>query len=323
MRSLQRLIEATRRLSIAMGRVAIALAAAIAALALIWCGSPTSYASPVWDATPLAAPTPDRVAYYVHPSPVANDRTWAATAIPQATLKIAGKGACVSALSSDGRVAVVADPRGVYLFRATSERSWDSIQKPTARLRVPHSAVVNLTAVATSWDGTTVLVAAGAVGRDPAAVYVFHVSSPRAWKSPIAPKAKLTSAADPSGFGSGVALSSDGTTALVGEPGGADVFHVAAADSWRDSSKPTATLMADAAGAVQGGISTVVALSADGTTALIGAMSLDTFVGAAYVFRAAADAWVSSATPDAVLTDGAAACSATASPGPWRFPRTA
>jgi hypothetical protein len=39
---------------------------------------------------------------------------------------------------------------------------------------------------------------------------------------------------------------------------------------------------------------------------LIGATSLDTYVGAAYVFRAAADAWVSTATPDAVLTDGAA-----------------
>lgn len=50
-----------------------------------------------------------------------------------------------------------------------------------------------------------------------------------------------------------------------------------------------------------------MALSADGTTAFIGATSLHTFFGTAYVFRAAAaDVWVSSATPDAVLTDGPA-----------------
>jgi hypothetical protein len=203
-------------------------------------------------------------------------------------------------------VAVVGDPQGIYLFRASSEGSWDSVSRPTARLRVPHSALVNLTAVVTSSDGTSVLVAAGAVGNTPAAVYVFHASSPRAWASTVRRTAKLTNAADPTGFGSGVALSSDGTTALVGDLGGADVFHVATADSWRDNSKPAATLVADAVGPEAGGLGIAVALSADGTTALIGATSLDTFVGAAYVFRAAApDAWIASATPDAVLTDGA------------------
>ena len=263
-----------------MARVAIALAAAITALALTSSGSASSNASP--------------------------DRAWAATAIPQARLEIAG-GPRVSALSSDGRVAVVGDPRGVYLFRASFEGSWNSFSRPTARLRLPHTALVNLTAVATSSDGTTVLVATGAVGNNPSAVYVFHVSSPRAWASPVTPTAKLTNAADPTGFGSGVALSSDGTTALAGDLGGADVFHVATAASWRDSSRPTATLVADPVGAEAGGLSIAVALSADGTTALIGATSLGTFFGAAYVFRAAAaDAWVSSTTPDAVLTDGPA-----------------
>jgi PASTA domain len=253
-----------------------------------------------------AAPEASRFAN-VNPLLRANAPAWVAVAIPQSTLEIAATGACVSALSSDGRVAVVADPRGSYLFRASSEGTWGSATKPTARLRVPHSALVNLTAVATSRDGTTVLVAAGAVGNNPAAVYVFHVSSQQDWNSPATPKAKLTNATDPTGFGSGAALSSDGTTALVGEPGGADVFHVATADSWRDSSNPTATLVADGAGAVRGDIGIAVSLSADGATALVGATSLATFVGAAYVFRAAAaDAWVSSATPDAVLTDGAA-----------------
>src|SRR6266516_3944388 len=151
-------------------------------------------------------------------------RAWAATAIPQATLEIPGKGPRVTALSSDGGVAVVGDPRGVYLFRAPSEGSWDSSSKPAARLRLPSSALVNLAGVATSSDGTTVLVAAGAVGHNPAAVYVFHVSSPGAWRSRVTPTARLTNAADPTGFGSGVALSSDGRTAVVGDLGGADVF---------------------------------------------------------------------------------------------------
>lgn len=243
-----------------------------------------------------AAPSAGRLAY----------RPWAATAIPQTTLKGAGKGFRVSALSSDGRVAVVADPRAALVFRATSSGSWGSVVRPSANLRLPQSALANLTAVAASSDGTTVLVAAGSVAKSRAAVYVFHVPSPRAWRSSVNPMAKLTNAAAPAGFGSGVALSSDGSTALVGQLQGADVFHVPAAGSWRSSSRPTATLVADAVDAQAGGLGIAVALSADGATALIGATNLSTLVGAAYIFRAAApDTWTSKAAPDAVLTDGA------------------
>jgi hypothetical protein len=64
----------------------------------------------------------------------------------------------------------------------------------------------------------------------------------------VSPVAKLTNASEPAGFASGVALSSDGTTALVGDLEGADVFRVGRADSWRDSSRPTASLVADRAG---------------------------------------------------------------------------
>lgn len=230
---------------------------------------------------------------------------WSTTAIPQATLKIPGIGFRVSALSADGRIAVVADAHRVYLFRTPSEGSWGSIPKPTARLRVPTARLGNLTAVALSQTGTTALVAVGAVGNRQAVVFVFHASSPGAWRSSVRPTALLTDAAEPAGFGSGVALSADGSTALVGDPGGADVFHAATANSWRNTSAPTATLVADPTDAEAGALSTAVALSADGTTALIGTTSDYTFAGAAYIFRAgAAGAWASSATPDAVLTDG-------------------
>jgi PASTA domain-containing protein len=233
-------------------------------------------------------------------------RFWTTTAIPRSTLA-AGKSTAVSALSSDGRVAVVAGARAVYVFRASSEGSWSATPKPAARLRLPRPCLSNLAAVATSSNGTTVLVAAGAVGNNRAAVYVFHASSPRAWTGAVTPTARLTNAAEPAGFGSGVALSADGRTALIGDLAGADVFRVASAAAWRTSSQPTATLVADPIGAQAGGLSIAVALSADGRTALIGATNLSTLVGAAYIFRAtAADAWVSSATPDAVLTDGPA-----------------
>ena len=234
----------------------------------------------------------------------AGTQAWATTAIPQATLDIAGSGPRLSALSADGRVAVVADPRGVYLFRVPSERAWGSHSTLRARLRVPSWGLGNLSAVGVSSDGATALVVVGAVGKRQASVFVFHASSQRAWQSPVNQTAKLTNAARPAGFGSSVALSSDGATALIGTPGGADVFHVARA-AWRDSSTPTATLVADGAGVQEGGVSTAVALSADGRTALIGATSEYTLAGAAFIFRAsAADAWLSSATPDAVLTDG-------------------
>jgi hypothetical protein len=239
------------------------------------------------------------------PARLAGERAWATTSIPRTTLEIAGKGFRIGALSEDGRVAVLGDARTVDLFRVSSESSWDSISKPTARLRLPASALANLSATAISSDGTTVLVAAGAVGGSRAAVFVFHVASPGAWPSSVTPTATLTNAADPTGFGSGVALSSAGTTALVGASDGADVFHVAGPDSWRSSSNPTATLAAAPADAQAGGLGIAVALSADGTTALIGTTSEDTFAGAAYIYRApAVDAWVSSATPDAVLVDG-------------------
>jgi hypothetical protein len=237
----------------------------------------------------------------------ADEQKWATTAIPQATLKIAGRGPRISALSSDGRVAVVADRRGVFLFRVSSERAWGSGSMSRARLSVPARGLVNLSAVALSSDGTTALVAVGAVGKRQAAVFVFHTTSPRAWRSPTSPVAKLTNAAAPAGFGSGVALSSRGTTALIGTLGGADVFQVTRADSWRDSPTPKARLVADVAGSGVGGLSTAVALSADGTTALIGTTSDYTLADAAFIFRApAGDAWLSSSTPNAVLTAGLA-----------------
>src|SRR5437016_1643037 len=71
-----------------------------------------------------------------------------------------------------------------------------------------------------------------------------------------------------------VAVSADGTTALVGAPGAGGgsgavyVYHVASAGSWTSTSTPAATLKAPAPDGFFGGR---VVLSADGTTAVVGA----------------------------------------------------
>jgi hypothetical protein len=117
-------------------------------------------------------------------------------------------------------------------------------------------------------------------------------------------------------LGFSVALSADGTTALVGVPdagpistvfrasnwrnGEALVFHVSSAGSWSSTGTPVATLRPNSRAPF--GTGWRVALSADGTTAFVGANSggLD---GVVYVFRVSSeDAWASSSAPTATLT---------------------
>ena len=76
-------------------------------------------------------------------------------------------------------------------------------------------------------------------------------------------------------FGISVALTADGTTTVIGAEGvssstgrQAYVFHVAGEGAWATSSAPTATLT-NSAGASDDAFGSSVALSADGTTAVI------------------------------------------------------
>ena len=74
-----------------------------------------------------------------------------------------------------------------------------------------------------------------------------------------------------------------------------------------DHLDPTATLskLGGASGDVFG---TSVAISADGTTAVIGAPGVNSSTGAAYVFHVSGDgSWVTSSTPTATLTNSAGA----------------
>jgi hypothetical protein len=153
-------------------------------------------------------------------------------------------------------------------------------------------------------------------------VDVFHSSGEAAWTSTSTPIATLTKlgGSDPAVFGIRVALSSDGTTALVGalDPdhsprGAAYIFRASGEGAWASSSAPTATLTNSSVdpkkialfGPSVGGI-----LSADGATALVGAPGVHLGTGAADVFHVSDESsWASSATPNATLTARAlAAC---------------
>ena len=111
------------------------------------------------------------------------------------------------------------------------------------------------------------------------------------------------------GFGFSVALSADGTTALVGAwaagcgKGEAYIFHVADAGSWSSSDAPKAVLMNKPGRTSEQLFGRAVALSADGTTAFVGAPLIGAGAeGAIYVFHvASASAWKSSSKPTATI----------------------
>lgn len=211
----------------------------------------------------------------------------------------------------DGNVGTTANPTGrnagaAYVFELN-----DGTWRPRATLTADDAASGDRLGVsaAVSSDGTTALVGAERFedpeGEEPGEAYVFELTD-GTWSQ----RAKLTPDGGDSGdnFGRSVALSDDGTAALVGayqdgetnseDPGAAYVF-ARAGGSWNQQATLTAE---DRDGGDDFGRS--VAVSGDGTTALIGA-SLDEdpnghFAGSAYVFAASGDSWSQQAklTPD-------------------------
>jgi len=109
-----------------------------------------------------------------------------------------------------------------------------------------------------------------------------------------------------------VAVSADGTTTLVGADdvwvGNAYIYRVATAGSWATTSAPTATLANGGAYPTDG--LGAVALTADGTTAVVGAPGVHQGTGAADVFHvSSASSWATTSTPNAIVTVKAlAAC---------------
>ena len=143
-------------------------------------------------------------------------------------------------------------------------------------------------AVAVSADGAIALSGAWGRGRGTGTVYAFSQSG-GVWT-----QQQRLNASDPlvgDQFGSSVALSSDGTTGIVGaeskaSSAGAAYVFTRSGSVWTQEQKITAS---DSAAGIRFGSS--VSLSADGNTAIVGARGNGLGTGAAYVFTRTGSVW--------------------------------
>ncbi len=213
------------------------------------------------------------------------------------------------ALSANGATAVISAPGSsrVYVY-TVSGGTWSAT--PVAVLPDPAGATQDcFCSVAVSANGTVVLV--GAFGTtvngtsDVGRVYVFAQSNGIWSTSPVA-ELNDPSAVFGEDFGYALALSADGTAALIGAPhpsGVGRVFlFVAQSGAWGLS--PIATL-SDPMSNVQDNFGSSLALSSNGTVALVGAYGSDKGSGTAYLYRSTGGVW--SATPEASFSDPDAA----------------
>jgi hypothetical protein len=246
---------------------------------------------------------------------VSAEDAWSSTSKPKATLTdnhsdFVGR---VLAVSSDGTTLVAGDDfykfpvGGAFVFHVSSEGAWASTSKSTATLSIKSADDAALgVAAEISGDGKTVIVSdfdAGPKGATGGGAAVYHVSAESAWTTSLTPTAILSNAdGDASDSrGNDLALSGDGTLALVSAPGAdaVDLFYAGAA--WATSSTPTATLTDDAVPWSAGRYRVPVAVSSDGTTALVLAPGVDS----AYIFRSPSveGAWVNDSAPTVELTN--------------------
>jgi hypothetical protein len=187
------------------------------------------------------------------------------------------------ALSADGNTALVGGPTQAWVF-TRSGTTWTQRQD----LSVTNSTSFG-TSVALSGDGNTALIGDPNDTSDAGAAWVYT----RSGDTFISPQ-KLTATNETGGvsqFGSSVALSADGATALIGGPDdhgdvGAAWTYTLSAGTWTQGQK---LAVGDESGAGQFGYS--VALSSAGTTALIGGPFDAGDVGAAWVYANSNAAW--------------------------------
>ena len=178
------------------------------------------------------------------------------------------------ALSADGNTAFVGAPSSGYaaVYRYTGG-SWSTA---TQLVSTAGSGAHFGASVALSSDGTTALV--GAFYGSYAAVFRYTGG---AWSSAV----QLVSTAGAySDFGGAVALSADGNTALVGAFYANSGAGYAAIYRYTGGTWSTATQLVSTAGAYSD-FGYAVSLSADGNTALVGAVYANSYDGYAAVYR--------------------------------------
>ena len=141
-------------------------------------------------------------------------------------------------------------------------------------------------AVAVSADGNTALIGGSADNNDNGAAWVFTRSG-GTWTQQ-GPKLTPSDQSSPSQFGVSVALSADGNTALIG---GDDDNSVGAAWVFTRSGSTWTQQGPKLNNANVNSFGSSVALSGDGSTALIGALDDNNNVGSASVFTRSGSTW--------------------------------
>ena len=202
------------------------------------------------------------------------------------------------ALSADGSTALVGAPRnatssgGVWAF-ARSGGSWTEQAElfGTGGSVQQGGCCAEGASVALSADGDTALIGGPTDSSSVGAAWVF-VRSGSAW-SQQGSKLVGTGAVNSSEQGTGVALSGDGNTALIGGPGdnsdaGAAWVFTRSGSTW--SQQGSKLIGAGAVNPSEQGAS--VALSSDGGTALIGGPDDNGDAGAAWVFVNSGGTWI-------------------------------
>jgi hypothetical protein len=196
------------------------------------------------------------------------------------------------ALSSDGMTALIGghydDARGdtfggkgaAWVFRRSGS-TWIQEAKLTGGREKGHGEFGF--SVVLSADGKTALIGAPDDDDRKGAVWAFSRQAPGVW---VGSKLVVNFQR---GFGVSVALSADGNTALIGAPGtnsrrGAVWFYARSGSGWRSQGELLGSKNGENGPGSFGGS---VALSSDGTTALIGGPEDNHLRGAAWVFRRA------------------------------------
>jgi hypothetical protein len=211
---------------------------------------------------------------------------------------IASQGTSV-ALSADGNTAVVGGPYdnfnvGAAWVYARSGGVWTRQGNKLIGANVVGQAGQGFS-VALSADGNTAIVGGPHDNFNAGAAWVY-TRSDGLWKQ----QSKLVGlgAVGDAQQGHSVALSSDGNTAIVGGPhdnsrSGASWVHIRTGTVWKQQG--SRLVGADAIGHAEQGFS--VALSADGSTAVAGALADNRVTGAAWVHTRSDGVWTPIATP--------------------------
>jgi hypothetical protein len=189
------------------------------------------------------------------------------------------------ALSADGNTALVGSRSAAYVYTRTGT-TWDT---SSPAVLTATGSIAFGSAVALSSDGNTALIGAAGTNNDAGAVYFFKRSG-NTWTQQQ-PVVTANDSTDQDQFGGAVALSGDGKTAMVGASqrslsAGAVYVYTLSANVWTFQKELTPQ---DAVN--DNGFGSAIALSSDGTTALIGARSRNTYTGTAYVFTGSGSSW--------------------------------